>query len=166
MRHHDLTGVSGVGTVAGGVEFTDGTVCLRWNSSLSSVAYYKSISDVNDIHGHDGLTKVEWCDYNKNTFRIVCYKEDLLGTLIDHPGPLERGSIGEGVMFSDGSVAIRLYASAAYSVLRSARPSMFFDNIDDAERMFMDNESATIVWDEYIPANVNLELGGEDALSN
>lgn len=30
IRHHDVSGVSGTGPVAEGVQFTDGAVALRW----------------------------------------------------------------------------------------------------------------------------------------
>lgn len=57
-RDEDATGVSGVGVVAQGVIFTDGTVALRWMGSVRSTVVYDSIEDVVTIHGHGGKTKV------------------------------------------------------------------------------------------------------------
>lgn len=62
MRTEDVSGTSGVGVVAFGVEFHDGTAVLRWNTSTSSTAVYASVEDVIEIHGHGGMTTVEWVD--------------------------------------------------------------------------------------------------------
>lgn len=62
QRREDPSGVSGTGAVAEGVQFRDGTVVLRWRSRHLSTAIYDDISTVVDIHGHDGLTTVEWID--------------------------------------------------------------------------------------------------------
>lgn len=59
-REHDVSGVSGTGVVAEGVEFTDGTVVLRWLSGRRSTVVWDSIEDVRVIHGHDGATEVVW----------------------------------------------------------------------------------------------------------
>ncbi|MFJ4739018.1 hypothetical protein [Streptomyces sp. NPDC088775] len=61
-RAEDVTGVSGTGTVAGGVIFPDGTVAMRWNTGTSSTAIYDSIDDVTEIHGHNGATVVTLLD--------------------------------------------------------------------------------------------------------
>jgi hypothetical protein len=59
-RSVDVTGVSGDGIVAEGVEFTDGTVALRWvgKNPTSVVFHDNGIESVRTIHGHDGLTEV------------------------------------------------------------------------------------------------------------
>jgi hypothetical protein len=62
QRHVDVSGVSGVGTVAEGVEFTDRTCVLRWRVGLVSTAIYDNIDDVVAIHGHEGSTQVLWID--------------------------------------------------------------------------------------------------------
>lgn len=61
-RDEDVHGVSGLGVVAEGVEFTDGRVAMRWLTEASSTAFYDSMGDVVTIHGHDGKTAVEWID--------------------------------------------------------------------------------------------------------
>jgi len=63
-RSTDVTGVSGTGIVAEGVEFTDGTVALRWvgKNPTSVVFHDRGMDSVRAIHGHDGLTKFVWVD--------------------------------------------------------------------------------------------------------
>lgn len=59
-RVKDISGVSGVGTVAEGVEFSNGKVALAWHSSYKSIAIYDSIKDVETIHCHGGFTQIIW----------------------------------------------------------------------------------------------------------
>ena len=61
-RKEDETGISGVGEVCEGVEFSDGSVALRWIGDLSSHVIYKKIEDTIAIHGHDGKTVLGWLD--------------------------------------------------------------------------------------------------------
>ena len=63
-RHEDATGVSGIGTVAEGIEFTDGIVVLQWivGDFRSISTWVQGIEAVREIHGHDGLTEVVWID--------------------------------------------------------------------------------------------------------
>lgn len=61
-RTEDVTGVSGVGDVAEGVWFTDGTAAIRWRGGTASTAVYGSIGDIEFIHGHQGRTYVVWID--------------------------------------------------------------------------------------------------------
>ena len=61
-RTKDETGFSGVGIVAEGVQFKDGTVCLRWRGTTPSTVVYNSIEDMEKVHGHNGHTKVIWKD--------------------------------------------------------------------------------------------------------
>lgn len=65
QRNEDVTGVSGTGVVAWGVEFPDGVVALRWNSEwpTSVVFHDKGMDAVNSVHGHGGATEVLWADY-------------------------------------------------------------------------------------------------------
>lgn len=61
-RDDDVSGVSGLGGVAEGVEFSDGTVVLRWLRAGGSTAVYDSLARMVAIHGHDGRTRVVWFD--------------------------------------------------------------------------------------------------------
>ena len=61
-RTEDVSGVSGVGTVAEGIEFTDETAVIRWTVGLKSTAVYNTIDELIAIHGHDRRTTVRWID--------------------------------------------------------------------------------------------------------
>lgn len=62
VRDVDSTGISGTGVVAEGVEFTDGTIAMRWLSEHTSTAIYRSAADVETIHGHNGETWIAWVE--------------------------------------------------------------------------------------------------------
>ncbi|GAA1643532.1 hypothetical protein GCM10009744_37300 [Kribbella alba] len=62
IRHHDISGVSGTGPVAEGVQFTDGAVALRWYGDYPTTTVWDGIDSVIAIHGHQGATEVEWLD--------------------------------------------------------------------------------------------------------
>lgn len=61
-RDTDVSGVSGTGTVAEGVQFSDGTVAIRWNGQHRSTVLWQSIRSVEVIHGHGGATRIVWDD--------------------------------------------------------------------------------------------------------
>ena len=58
VREEDVTGTSGLGVVAEGVEFSDGTCVLHWLSQMHSIEICANMHVVEAIHGHDGRTKV------------------------------------------------------------------------------------------------------------
>lgn len=64
QRDVDVSGVSGVGIVAEGVEFSDGTVVVRWISAgnPSSTVVWPDMAAVEHIHGHGGATRIVWLD--------------------------------------------------------------------------------------------------------
>ena len=63
FRNEDVTGVSGTGVVAEGVQFRDGKVVLRWCvGEHRSTVNWDSIEAVDAIHGHDGRTRIVWLD--------------------------------------------------------------------------------------------------------
>mgnify|MGYP001547028400 CR=1 FL=1 len=65
-RITDVSGVSGTGFVAEGVEFSDGTVALRWLSDwpTSVVFHDRGMAAVEKVHGHGGATRIRWaCAY-------------------------------------------------------------------------------------------------------
>ncbi|MFD3407015.1 hypothetical protein ACFWUU_40405 [Kribbella sp. NPDC058693] len=61
-RHVDVSGVSGTGPVAEGVEFSDGTATVRWLSDTPCTAVWPNLAAVLAVHGHDGKTVVLWLD--------------------------------------------------------------------------------------------------------
>lgn len=64
-RVKDVSGVSGTGKVAEGVEFTDGKIVIRWKPSsvgVSSTSMWDCLNDMITVHGHGGSTTIEWID--------------------------------------------------------------------------------------------------------
>lgn len=59
-RDRDVSGVSGTGVVADGVQFPDGVCVIRWRGERQSTVVWPSIEDVEVIHGHNGATRIEW----------------------------------------------------------------------------------------------------------
>lgn len=66
-RKVDVSGISGVGRVAEGVEFDDGQVVLSWFGRYHTVEILPHIKAVTDLHGHDEKTIVEWVEHPKET---------------------------------------------------------------------------------------------------
>jgi hypothetical protein len=62
IRHHDVSGFSGIGPVAEGVQFTDGAVAVRWHGDYPTTTVWDGIESVIAVHGHGGATEVEWID--------------------------------------------------------------------------------------------------------
>ena len=69
QRIDDETGTSGTGVVAEGVEFTDGTVAMRWRSMVASHAVFPNMKAAVAIHGHGGKTMIVWLDA-EGSFRM------------------------------------------------------------------------------------------------
>lgn len=60
-RLRDVTGVSGEGVVAEGVQFPDGTAVVRWIvGPENSTVLWDSVTAAMVVHGHDGNTVLEW----------------------------------------------------------------------------------------------------------
>ena len=62
MRKVDQSGVSGTGDVAFGVMFSDGSIALHWEGNHSSIGIYKSETDLQYVHSHNGATDIVWDD--------------------------------------------------------------------------------------------------------
>lgn len=58
LRHEDLHGHAGLGTVAEGVIFDNGMVAMTWLSQWETLTMFKNIRAVKDLHGHEGRTEV------------------------------------------------------------------------------------------------------------
>lgn len=61
-RDQDVSGVSGLGVVAEGVQFTDGRCVYRWLSGVATTNVADCLEHIVDIHGHGGATRVVWID--------------------------------------------------------------------------------------------------------
>ena len=62
VREEDVSGVSGTGVVAEGIEFSNGQAVLSWLVGGGSLGVYSSINSLVKIHGHGGATQVVWAD--------------------------------------------------------------------------------------------------------
>lgn len=62
VREEDVSGVSGIGVVGEGTEFSDGTAVVRWLSNVASTNVYDNVKAVEQVHGHNGATKLTWVD--------------------------------------------------------------------------------------------------------
>ncbi|WP_051105648.1 hypothetical protein [Parafrankia discariae] len=65
-RDTDVSGVSGVGIVAHGVEWPDGTASVYWRAGAagyaSAVFWPDGLRAVDTVHGHNGRTRIVWLD--------------------------------------------------------------------------------------------------------
>jgi len=61
-REEDETGLSGTGTVAWGVVFPDGAAVTRWNAPIAQTCVWRSVDDIEYVHGHLGKTKIVYLD--------------------------------------------------------------------------------------------------------
>lgn len=71
QRDHDVSGVSGTGTVADGVLWPDGAVTIRWRGPRPSTVNWQSLDDAEHVHGHGGATRIVWAD-EPPTHRCAC----------------------------------------------------------------------------------------------
>ncbi|MFI0914184.1 hypothetical protein [Streptomyces abikoensis] len=63
QRYRDISGISGVGTVADGVLWPDGTASVRWRGEHPSIVFWdRGRVSVERIHGHQGATEVVFLD--------------------------------------------------------------------------------------------------------
>jgi len=59
VRDEDVSGISGTGVVARGVEFGNGTTVMQWDNT-GSICIYASVDVLESVHGHEGRTRVEF----------------------------------------------------------------------------------------------------------
>lgn len=66
FRKEDVSGVSGTGFVAEGVQFASGKVAISFYpvepTFVASVIIFNSMDEVEKIHGHDDKTEIWWDD--------------------------------------------------------------------------------------------------------
>jgi len=61
-RHHDVSGVSGTGTIAEGISFSNGRISLQWLVEPCSLTIFNSVNELLEVHGHNGSTRIIWLD--------------------------------------------------------------------------------------------------------
>lgn len=62
VRKEDVSGVSGTGNVAEGVEFHDGQCVLSWFGQHHTIEVSPGVETIIAIHGHEGRTWIEYID--------------------------------------------------------------------------------------------------------
>ena len=128
-RDEDVSGVSGTGVVAEGIEFSDGVVALRWTSDwpTSVVFHDRGIESVQAVHGHSGKTRIVYLsgmvsdDIYMGTFRGLQAEmrksDSLLSQLREAQ---ERAERAEAELVIANRVVERHLPSAVESVGRDA----------------------------------------------
>jgi hypothetical protein len=61
-RKTDISGVSGIGYVAEGIQFHDGQVVVSWFGQHHICEFPGSVETWLQVHGHNGATTIEWLD--------------------------------------------------------------------------------------------------------
>ena len=61
-RKEDISGVSGCGRIAEGIEFHDKQCVLSWFGRLHTIEVAPNIEAIIEIHGHHGSTEVVFGD--------------------------------------------------------------------------------------------------------
>lgn len=73
QRDEDMSGMSGTGVVADGVQFPDGTTVVRWRELpkdspnyargvRATTVVFPNVEAVEALHGHNGATHLVWHD--------------------------------------------------------------------------------------------------------
>jgi hypothetical protein len=78
-RGNDESGVSGTGKVLEGVQFTDGTVVLRWTSQPGSTVMWENFEDFWKVHvdSHPTNATVLTWDNGEQVFQEPAQKSSL-----------------------------------------------------------------------------------------
>lgn len=67
VRDRDVSGVSGTGVVAEGIQFHDKQCVISWFGQYHSMEVHPSIEQVMVLHGHGGATRLNWIDLKEDT---------------------------------------------------------------------------------------------------
>lgn len=83
-RHVDVSGISGTGSVADGVEWPDGTASVRWRGEHPSIVFWdRGRTSVELVHGHGGATEVLFADQDATADAPVMDAPAALRRVID-----------------------------------------------------------------------------------
>lgn len=69
IRTEDVSGISGTGVVAEGVEFHDGQCAISWFGRHQIVEIAADIKTWIIVHGHGGRTTIQWDQDKWTKFR-------------------------------------------------------------------------------------------------
>jgi hypothetical protein len=63
VRHKDISGKSGEGIVAEGIEWAGGTANLHWLTDWETFVHWPGgVKEILAVHGHEGATVIRWLD--------------------------------------------------------------------------------------------------------
>ena len=82
-RIQDVSGSSGTGVVAEGVEFSNGMCVMSWLTDISSIKIFQSMSDLDIVHSHGGLTVPVYADKIGEMAQDLEEEDPLLALLKD-----------------------------------------------------------------------------------
>jgi hypothetical protein len=74
-RFEDVSGISGLGIIAEGIIFSDGTVAYRWLSDIATTVLADNIDIVEKLHGHDRKTKLRYLVIQKDLPKYQANKQ-------------------------------------------------------------------------------------------
>jgi len=83
QRDEDVSGISGEGVVAEGVQFSDGWVVTHWldqppmNEPKTDVWHNKGAQPFERVHGHGGATRIIWAD------EVAAARQELLADIAE-----------------------------------------------------------------------------------
>lgn len=60
VRLRDISGISGEGMIAEGIQFHDGQCVISWFGRFHTLEIAPNIEEVEAIHGHKGATRIIW----------------------------------------------------------------------------------------------------------
>lgn len=149
VRDVDVTGISGEGVVADGVEFWDGTVALRWRSVgdehaargvRPTTVLHQDIRSVEALHGHNGATMVRWLDHRVVVDGVDEVDDDRLLYQVVVAVPDEQWSVACGLVdWLASEMAAKqdsFLGDASLSIAGSMRQVLFdSDRREDLERL-------------------------------
>lgn len=74
VREQDVSGVSGTGVVAEGCLFSNGKVAMSWLGEHRTLELFDYIEEVEELHGHNGMSRVVWLHEPQKCFCDLCMR--------------------------------------------------------------------------------------------
>jgi len=132
QRDEDVSGVSGEGVVAEGVQFSDGWVATHWldqppmHEPKTDVWHNKGAAPFERVHGHGGRTRILWAD------EVAAARHELVDAVVqafDLPAPILGPEAERAYLHRQIERALR---GAALQVHTEYRPMMGLGSVPQA----------------------------------
>lgn len=65
QRDRSETGMEGTGITAEGAVLSDGRALVRWLGANSNISFWRNLTELLNVHGHKGHTRLRWLDTDK-----------------------------------------------------------------------------------------------------